>query len=146
MKFGSRPRRGALNRSWRYGIYGLFFLGAAWPASGCSTSACPSLGTVSGTLTLDGRPLAAATVLFTPEGRGRTSCGTTDSEGRYRLTFLRDMAGATVGRHTVWVTTATEENGNRETLPDAYHARTTLDATVVLGRNSFDFALLKQPR
>jgi len=123
----------------------LSFLCAALPASGCSTSACPPLGTVSGTLTLNGRPLAAATVLFTPEGRGRTSCGTTDSEGRYHLTFLRDIVGATFGRHTVRVTTATEENGGRETLPDCYNARTTLEATVVPGSNSFDFALVKRP-
>jgi len=115
--------------------------GALALAAGCSATDRPPLGTVSGTVTLDGSPLAAALVIFTPEGPGRTSLGTTDADGRYALTYLRDIAGANLGRHRVRITTATEDDGGRERLPDRYHARSELAADVRPGANTCDFAL-----
>ena len=109
--------------------------------AGCSRPERPPLGTVGGTVTLDGRPLPEATVLFTPDGPGRTSQGLTDPGGRYRLFYLRDIAGANLGRHTVRITTATEDNGRREILPRRYHAKTVLGATVAPGDNRCDFEL-----
>jgi hypothetical protein len=109
--------------------------------TGCSRSNRPPLGTVTGTVTLDGGPLAAAAVHFTPDGPGRTSLGSTDSAGVYRLRYLRDIAGANIGRHTVRIMTAAEENGGREILPPRYHAATVLEATVQPGTNRIDFAL-----
>lgn len=111
---------------------------------GCSRSGRPALGTVSGTVMLDGHPLANAAVRFTPAGKGRTSQGVTDHAGRYRLAYLRDIAGANLGRHAVRITTATEENGGRETLPQRYHAATVLEATVSAGDNRCDFPLESQ--
>ena len=108
---------------------------------GCSRSGRPALGTVSGTVMLDGRPLANAAVRFTPAGKGRTSQGITDNAGRYRLAYLRDIAGANLGRHAVRITTATEENGGREMLPPRYHAQTVLEATVAAGNNQQNFLL-----
>lgn len=109
--------------------------------TGCSRSNRPPLGTVTGTVTLDGRPFAAAAVHFTPDGPGRTSLGSTDSGGAYRLRYLRDIEGANLGRHTVRIMTATEENGGREILPPRYHAATVLEATVQPGTNRIDFSL-----
>lgn len=109
--------------------------------AGCSRSNRPPLGTVTGTVTLDGRPLAAAAVHFTPDGPGRTSIGSTDAAGAYRLRYLRDIEGANLGRHTVRITTATEENGGREILPPRYHSATVLEATVQPGTNRIDFSL-----
>lgn len=109
--------------------------------AGCSRSNRPPLGEVAGTITLDGRPLPAAAVHFTPDGPGRTSLGSTDSAGGYRLRYLRDIQGANVGRHTVRIMTATEENGGREILPPRYHAATVLEATVQPGTNQIDFSL-----
>lgn len=119
----------------------LLALLAAAAAGGCSRSDRPALGTVSGRITLDGRPLPDATVLFTPDGKGRTSLGFTDSDGRYHLIYLRDIPGANLGRHAVRITTASEENGGREMLPPRYHAKTVLEATVAAGENQHDFAL-----
>lgn len=110
-------------------------------AAGCSAPERPPLGAVAGTVTLDGRPLADAVVLFTPDGPGRTSRGQTDPAGRYRLAYLRDIAGANVGRHTVRISTATEDNGGREALPARYHRSSTLTAEVQPGDNTLDFEL-----
>lgn len=117
---------------------------ALFLAAGCSRSDRPSLGSVSGTVTLDGQPLANALVMFTPEGPGRTSLGTTDAEGRYALAYLRDIVGANLGRHYVRITTATEQNGGREILPLKYHAASTLSADVSAGSNTIDFSLMSR--
>jgi hypothetical protein len=111
---------------------------------GCSRSNQPPLGLVSGTVTLDGVPLANAIVRFTPAGSGRTSEGVTDADGHYRLRYLRAIPGANIDQHTVRITTASEENGGRELLPPRYHSRTELEARVVSGSNDLDFALRSQ--
>jgi hypothetical protein len=112
---------------------------------GCSGSKQPPLGSVEGCVTLDGKPLAAAAVLFTPAGPGRTSIGITDSAGRYSLNYLRDIKGADLGRHTVRITTATDDNGGKERLPRRYHAKSQLTASVEPGSNHYDFPLTSQP-
>jgi hypothetical protein len=109
--------------------------------TGCSRSNRPPLGDVAGTITLDGRPLPAAAVHFTPDGPGRTSLGSTNSAGGYQLRYLRDITGANLGRHTVRIMTATEENSGREILPPRYHTDTVLEATVQPGTNQIDFSL-----
>jgi len=111
---------------------------------GCSRSHQPPLGLVSGTVTLDGVPLANAIVRFTPAGPGRTSEGISDNDGHYSLLYLRAIPGANIGQHTVRITTASEENGGRELLPPRYHARSQLEARVVIGTNDHDFDLLSQ--
>jgi len=108
---------------------------------GCSPSPRPPLGRVSGIVTLDGAPLANATVRFTPAGPGRTSEGTTDADGHYELRYLRAIPGANVDMHTVCITTAGEKNGGRELLPPRYHSRSQLKARVVRGTNDLDFDL-----
>jgi len=113
---------------------------------GCSRSHQPPLGLVSGTVTLDGVPLANAIVRFTPTGPGRTSEGISDADGHYRLLYLRAIPGANIDQHTVRITTASEENGGRELLPPRYHSLTELGARVVSGSNDLDFALRSQGR
>jgi len=63
---------------------------------------------VSGLVTLDESPLEDAQVTFTSigSGVGTTSVGHTDSEGRYKLSTMKEgYHGATLGRHRVTVTT-----------------------------------------
>jgi hypothetical protein len=109
--------------------------------AGCGRGPRPQLGTVEGVVTLDGGPLADATVRFTPSGPGRTAEGVTDASGRYRLLYLRDIPGADVDRHVVRITTARDETGGIESLPPRYHTRSRLEAIVRPGRNRHDFAL-----
>jgi hypothetical protein len=125
-------------------------VGGSWlivlaAATGCSGPKPPPLGMVEGIVTLDGSPLAAAAVFFTPDGPGRTSIGITDADGRYAVTYLREIQGADLGRHRVRITTATEDNGGRERLPMRYHAKSELTATVEPGANRHDFALTSKP-
>jgi hypothetical protein len=113
---------------------------------GCSRSHQPPLGLVSGTVTLDGVPLANAIVRFTPAGPGRTSEGITDADGHYELRYLRAIRGANIDQHTVRIITASEENGGQELLPPRYHSHTELEARVVSGSNDLDFALRLRAR
>lgn len=113
---------------------------------GCTPSDRPALGRVTGTVTLDGNPLANASVRFTPRGPGRTSEGTTDRDGRYQLRYLRDILGADIDHHAVRITTSSEENGGRELLPPRYHARSRLEAEILPGTNRIDFQLRSDGR
>ena len=109
--------------------------------AGCGKTDRPPLGLVHGTVTLDGLPLEYALVVFTPIGPGRSAQAQTDPTGRYELVYLRDIAGANVGSHSVRITTATEERGGKEILPARYHRKTELVATVEPGDNTLDFPL-----
>ncbi len=61
------------------------------------------LAPVSGTVTLDGKPLAGAGVLFTPQEGGRPAGGSTDEEGRFTLTTKTNGDGAMLGTNRVAV-------------------------------------------
>jgi hypothetical protein len=66
---------------------------------------------VEGVVTLDGKPLPAATVTFVPVGDGRAASGRTEKNGHFRLTTFRTDDGAMPGEYkvTVAVEKATEE-------------------------------------
>jgi hypothetical protein len=117
---------------------------------GCGSSDHPDLGRVRGTVTLDGEPLADATVAFYPD-EGRASVGTTDSDGEYELTYVGDTRGAVLGPHKVRITMLKEDASAEDTvrqatepIPARYNAQTTLSAEVKEGKNTFDFDLKSQ--
>lgn len=121
----------------------------------CSFAGCgsdtPDLGTVSGVVTLDGKPLENAAVYFEPD-EGRTSHGVTDKEGRYELVFSEGHPGAILGPHTVrirreptpeeLIKQGTDPQAPQpQPLPARYDGQSTLKATVKAGTNTFDFPL-----
>jgi len=124
------------------GIVLLCFL-SYWLASSVMAggSGRPELGDVSGVIKLDGAPLPGANVTFQPvaaegpEGESHISAsvGTTDTEGRYALTYVQDVAGAAVGPHKVMINAALP-NG-RERIPMRYNADTELTFDVKSGSN-----------
>jgi hypothetical protein len=127
---------------WRFGFVMLVCL------AGCGRPEHPDVGRVSGVVTLDGQPLAEATVMFQPT-QGRASIATTDSAGKYSLTYLDGVPGALLGAHNVIIRTEIPgEDGQppiaKEKLPKKYHERTELTAEVKRGSNTFDFALTSQ--
>ena len=67
----------------------------------------PELGTVTGKVTLDGKPVTNGLVTFTPEAKGGASIGKTDANGQYELLYL-DRKGALLGQHKITVTTLQE--------------------------------------
>lgn len=71
--------------------------------TGCGRSDLPELGTVSGQVLLNNKPLPNAIVNFSPQAGGRPSTAETDDSGRYSLLYLTDVEGAIVGKHSVTV-------------------------------------------
>ena len=63
----------------------------------------PRLVPVTGTVTLDGQPVAHAGILFTPVECGPPASGTTDEQGQFRLRTV-NREGAVTGEHRVAVT------------------------------------------
>ena len=81
----------------------------------CALAGCSSpsyeLAPVSGVVTLDGKPLAGASVAFQPRGNSSeprpTSVATTDDQGKYSLSVISSSReGAVVGDHLVWLSTS----------------------------------------
>jgi hypothetical protein len=59
---------------------------------------------VSGTVTLDGSPVAGARVAFSPKSpEGRAAAGITDTSGRFTLTTVEAGDGAMAGSYTVTI-------------------------------------------
>lgn len=112
------------------------------------------LGRVSGTVTLDGEPLAEATIVFQP-ATGRPSFAVTDNSGRYELQYSAATKGAKLGRHQVQISTyqegdpAVEEPEFQEPKPERVPARYNVNAAdnpelsveVTAGSNTIDFSL-----
>ncbi|WP_417388055.1 carboxypeptidase-like regulatory domain-containing protein [Gimesia sp.] len=84
-------------------ILSLSFLSAC--CLGCSGSGTEvELEKVTGVVTMDGKPLANAIVVFTPE-EGNPSTAQTDETGKYELAHRGNAMGAIPGRHKVRITT-----------------------------------------
>ena len=73
---------------------------AAACMAGCAREDGPELGTVTGRVTMDGKPLSRVRVVYSL-GHSRPSAGITDSDGRYELRYTVSRMGALPGPHTV---------------------------------------------
>lgn len=115
--------------------------------AGCRGENVPGLGRVTGTVTLDGQPVADASVLFEGAKPGEPpSLAKTDGNGVYELYYSRGHRGATIGEHAVYISTyraPTDEDPQpkKETIPAKYNGKSELKATVNRGQNNIDFAL-----
>ena len=85
--------------SLRYFITGIFSVSLGL---GCGSGG-PPLGTVIGTVTMNGEPVRGVNVIFVPEGKGSPSYGGTNKNGEFRLLFNRHRAGAQLGTHNVLI-------------------------------------------
>ena len=126
---------------------GFLLFGLALGLCGCGGGGedIPELGTVSGAVTLDGKPLPGVMVVFQPQGAeaGRASMGKTDEQGRYVLTYNTELDGAAVGNHKVRVTTPTEHPtpGFVDPIPAKYNTNTQLTKEVKPGEQTIDLTL-----
>lgn len=89
---------------------GLAVFGLVLP--GCGPK-YPETIPVAGTVTLDGRPVSGAAVVFTPEA-GEAATATTDASGRFSLSTFRLGDGALPGDYRVTVSKTTVEPGEEE--------------------------------
>jgi hypothetical protein len=118
-------------------------------AAGCNSEKLPNLGTVTGTITMDGKPLSGANVAFDPVAGGAPpSVGKADADGKYELYYSRGHKGAPIGEHTVRINTYAERDGDdgrpqiqKETIPARYNVKTELKVSVKRGANTLDLAL-----
>jgi|KBSSwiStaDraftv2_1062776.scaffolds.fasta_scaffold1411791_1 hypothetical protein len=112
---------------------------------------------VSGTVTLDGKPLAGAKVSFFGEDK-RDAIGVTDANGRYTLMYDSKKAGATQGPKVVRITQAdvnveganpdpptSGEGAVKEPIPARYNRNSELKADVTPSSKTFDFPLKSSP-
>lgn len=118
----------------------------------------PTFPPVTGTVTLNGKPLPHATVTFLPIGENANNFakGETDDSGHYELKGPRGGVGTGPGTYAVTVSLMRMPNGSAppadvpliesgavEKLPPMYSSqdRTTLQAAVTDQGGNFDFAL-----
>ena len=126
-------------------------LAIALLTSGCRRG--PKLSPVTGTVTLDGKPLANAEVEFQPTQGAAPSYGTTDALGQYELRYTKDKLGAVVGGHVVRITTQTtvvdpetgEESQIPQRVPEKYNYLSELIRQVQSEPNIIDFRLESEP-
>jgi hypothetical protein len=96
---------------------------------------------VSGTVTLDGKPLAGATVTFEPvEKGGKKATGKTDENGAYVLTTSKAGDGALPGKYKVTVSVI---RADKELVPARYSDKdkTSLTVEVVPKESQIDLNL-----
>lgn len=79
---------------------------------------------VEGVVTLDGTPVANATIVLTPlDEDGYPAVGKTDKDGRYQLTTFNRNDGALPGEYVI--TVAKKTKGGLSKLPAVYGGATT---------------------
>jgi hypothetical protein len=137
----------------------LVFASLAMPGCfGVSTDySTVELAQVSGTVTLDGKPLSGVTVLFEASDK-TTAFGTTDAGGAYVLQFNTEKAGVTPGEKIVRIrgggfgeeadaAEGSEEEGAAPSpaassgVPACYNSDSKLKATVASGSQTMNFDL-----
>ena len=118
-----------MNRASR-SVFGVVLFGLL---AGCAGG--PNLTEVTGTLTLNGKPLDNVRVEFLPDPEAKTSgprsTGVTDGEGRFKMTCENQQSGAVVGTHRVTLTdlkqweglTASREDSNKPLKPSRLPAQ-----------------------
>jgi len=111
----------------------------------CGGGETANVGSVSGTVTLDGRPLASASIVFQPE-KGRPASGGTDDNGYYSLSYSNNQSGAIVGPCQVTISTAFENEDGKvspERVPANYSQPGVLTADVKSGSDEYNRAVAR---
>ncbi|WP_425395236.1 hypothetical protein [Aeoliella sp.] len=113
----------------------------AFAMVGCSDGR-PERVPVSGTLTIDGQPLAGAFVNFYPAS-GRPSNGRTDESGRFVLGCFEDDDGAQVSTHEVSVIAVEEiaPNTMKWYAPKKYSRVDTADLSYTIDQPVDDLSI-----
>jgi len=106
--------------------------------SGCRKSGA-ELAPVSGRVTLAGKPLEKADVVFQPDNGKPPASGRTDAEGRYELAYKRGVMGGPVGQNTVRIGVSRELVRNPPKIAAKFNSQSELHREIKAGQNEFDF-------
>jgi hypothetical protein len=74
----------------------------------------PPIGPLTGTVTLDGKPYANGSLMFTPTNGGRPSVAATDENGKFEAMYNLDTRGALIGPHTITFEPSVEADGEED--------------------------------
>jgi hypothetical protein len=107
---------------------------------GCGQSG-PEVAPVKGRVTLDGRPLEMADIVFQPNDGGSPSTSRTDADGTYELLYKRGVVGARTGEHTVRIGFTSALVKHPPNIPAEYNSASKLIREVKRGDNEFNFDL-----
>ena len=107
-------------------------------SDGCRKSG-PELAPVSGRITLAGKPLEKADIVFQPDSGKPPASGRTDAEGRYELAYKRGVMGGPVGQNTVQIRVSRELVRNPPQIAARFNSKSELRREVKAGQNEFDF-------
>ena len=137
MKFSSHPNTSRL----------FFFIAVSVLIVGCDSG--PNTATVTGVITLDGKPTADIVVQFSPTQGGRPAIGVTDAQGQYKLRFTQNQDGCIPGSNlTQFTANAVPGNDLTQFLPKRYNeeARENPDMVVEVkkGKNTLNFNILSE--
>jgi hypothetical protein len=128
----------------------MILIGIVWFAlfPGCSAEKFKT-AEVTGIVTLEGKPIRGVSLEFEPARTGSeippTAYGSTDADGRYRLTRVGGKGGrpgAVIGMNTVRVSTP---EGSTATVDTHYADEGAFQFEVKAGPNVFDIDLIKNP-
>lgn len=123
------------------------------PGCGGGPDDTPDLGSVSGTIKVDGQPKADLQVQFQPD-EGRPSTGKTDDSGGYTLQYSMDEDGAKVGKGLMTIKSTPPESSDCsccgeggqsfvDPIPPQWNTNAAnnpkLQIEVKPGSNTFDF-------
>jgi hypothetical protein len=75
-------------------------------------------------VTLDGQPVAGASVSLSPDGPGRAACGKTDAQGMFTLATTTSIEGVVPGKYRVSVVKQRTEGAMTEAEAQAYYEKT----------------------
>jgi hypothetical protein len=107
-------------------------------SDGCRKTG-PELAPVRGRVTLSGKPLEKADVVFQPENGKPPASGRTDAEGRYELAYKRGMMGGPVGKNIVRIRVSRELVRNPPQIAARFNSQSELHREVKADENEFDF-------
>ena len=114
---------------------------------GCGGPDGPKLATVTGTITIDGKPVSGAGIqLISQEPNGSVAYGMTDESGQYEMAFGQKRKGAFPGKNKVIlnsdsrISVGGEKYDGSEVFPPKYNTKSEEFVNVKEGEsNVFDF-------
>jgi len=114
---------------------------------GCGGPDGPKLATVTGTITIDGKPVSGAGIqLISQEPNGSVAYGMTDESGQYEMAFGQKRKGAFPGKNKVVlnsdsrISVGGEKYDGAEVFPPKYNTKSEEFVNVKEGEsNVFDF-------